>query len=333
MFAVVAAKQQGRVTCSTCCKYRLEKCGLFHLADLHKIGGLPTLLSLMSNPAPSIRWRAAEISATCMANNPPVQRWFMEGGALPPLVSMMNDANPTCQAKSLLAISALIRHFQPGLEAFRLAGGVYQLMQLLKSCAGQLEGTAAAGVAEGEQEQQRQQQVRTCRKALTLLSYVCQSHPADCEAVAGFGAAGVLLQLLQEADDGVREGALQLLVELGSHPAGWVHVRQQQPQLQQQLEELEAQQQGRGEEGREGYEEEEQLVGRLLGMVKAGEGPAGVKAGKSDHIEVDPYMDGGVGSKAVGLEAGQQQQQQQQEGAGGGVGGGALMVVPKQEMR
>jgi hypothetical protein len=43
-------------------------------ADLHKVGGLPTLLELLGSQQPSLRWRAAEVVATCVANNPPVQK-------------------------------------------------------------------------------------------------------------------------------------------------------------------------------------------------------------------------------------------------------------------
>lgn len=84
----------------------------------------------MSNPQPTLRWRAAEVAAICMANNPPVQRWFMEGGALPRLMNMMTDADMTCQTKALLALSAMTRHYNPGLEAFRVAGGLLTLLQL-----------------------------------------------------------------------------------------------------------------------------------------------------------------------------------------------------------
>lgn len=87
--------------------------------DLHTIGGLPTLLSLLASPHPSLRWRAAEIAATCMANNPPVQRWFMEGGALPPLLALLADSHPVVVTKALLALSALLRHYEPGLEVRR----------------------------------------------------------------------------------------------------------------------------------------------------------------------------------------------------------------------
>ena len=48
---------------------------LLHAAsDLHTIGGLPTLLSLLQDSHASIRWRAAEVVATCVQNNPPVQQ-------------------------------------------------------------------------------------------------------------------------------------------------------------------------------------------------------------------------------------------------------------------
>ena len=43
-------------------------------ADLHTIGGLPTLLSLLQDSHASIRWRSAEVVATCVQNNPPVQQ-------------------------------------------------------------------------------------------------------------------------------------------------------------------------------------------------------------------------------------------------------------------
>ena len=48
-------------------------------ADLHKIGGLAPLLGLLRCRHPSLRWRAAEVIATCCANNPPVQVWGKRG--------------------------------------------------------------------------------------------------------------------------------------------------------------------------------------------------------------------------------------------------------------
>lgn len=42
--------------------------------DLHKIGGLPTLLALLQSPHPGLRWRAAEVVAACTQNHPQVGR-------------------------------------------------------------------------------------------------------------------------------------------------------------------------------------------------------------------------------------------------------------------
>ena len=43
-------------------------------ADLQKIGGLPVLLSLLRSQHASLRSKAAELVATCVQNNPPVQQ-------------------------------------------------------------------------------------------------------------------------------------------------------------------------------------------------------------------------------------------------------------------
>lgn len=43
------------------------------IADLHTIGGLPTLLDVLGCPHPSLRWRAGEVVATCMQNNESAQ--------------------------------------------------------------------------------------------------------------------------------------------------------------------------------------------------------------------------------------------------------------------
>ena len=45
-------------------------------------------------PGPS---SAAEVVATCVQNNPPVQQFFLDGGALPKLLKLAGDADPTCR--------------------------------------------------------------------------------------------------------------------------------------------------------------------------------------------------------------------------------------------
>jgi hypothetical protein len=51
-----------------------------------------------------------------MANNPPVQRWFMEGAALAPLLALLADHHPVVATKAVLGLSALVRHYDPALE-------------------------------------------------------------------------------------------------------------------------------------------------------------------------------------------------------------------------
>ena len=62
-------------TCRCCLRslnLRLMLCCVF--ADLQKIGGLPVLLSLLRSQHASLRSKAAELVATCVQNNPPVQQ-------------------------------------------------------------------------------------------------------------------------------------------------------------------------------------------------------------------------------------------------------------------
>jgi hsp70-interacting protein len=351
-------------------------------ADLHNIGGLPTLLSLMSSPHPSLRWRAAEITATCMANNPPVQRWFMEGGALPPLLALLADSYVVVKTKAVLALSALVRHYEPGLEAFRLAGGLTKLLALLgcsgtdaavEAATGGAEGgqqlgssvtSSAAAAAQGEEdeEEQRAQQRRLARKVLALLHYMLLKHPADRLAAAEYGVVPQLQACLEAAaDSDMRQAALSVLAELLAEPHAWQWLQQHggKQELLQQLQSLQQLHEGLDAEDRESEAEEGELLGQCVAALQAGQPPAGVSGGAvggavkgmEDHVELDPYQDGGERAEKTvslgqpqqqqqqqevqmgGVQQQQQQQQQQQEGVGAGVGGMAIMAVPKQELR
>ncbi|KAF6257132.1 armadillo-type protein [Scenedesmus sp. NREL 46B-D3] len=282
--------------------------------DLHKIGGLPTLLSLMSSPHPSLRWRAAEITATCMANNPPVQRWFMEGGALPPLLGLLADSHVVVRTKAVLALSALVRHFGPALEAFRLAGGLTKLLALL-GCGG-VDAAVDAAEAAGEDDeaaqegrvQQRSQHRRLTRKVLALLHYMLLKHPADRVAAAEYGIVSQLQSCLDNAPDSdMRQAALSVLAELLAEPGAWQWVQQHEGQqgLVQQLQRLHQQHKDLNAEDREAEAEEGQLVGQCLSALQASQPPVGANggaaggaaAGMDDHVDVDPYQDGGDRAK------------------------------------
>lgn len=306
--------------------------------DLHKIGGLPTLLSLLSSPHPSLRWRAAEIAATCMANNPPVQRWFMEGGALPPLLALLADSHPVVVTKALLALSALVRHYEPGLEAFRLGGGLNKLLALMgcptdpaiqqAGAAGPAPAAAAATSQpqqqheDADEQQQQQRQRRLHRKVLALLQYVLAKHPADGFAAAEFGLVPQLQALLgEESDSDMRCAALAVLAQVVGDPQGWQWVRQHQagwlPCLQQ------------------------QLLQKLLGVLQSDSPPQGGAAGLRDHIELDPTQDGPDRSAPHTLElggknaaaSGHQPSQQQSQPVSAESAAWALTAVPKQELR
>lgn len=70
---------------------------LVHTADLTSIGGLETLINLLSNSHSSLRWRAAEVVATCVQNNLPVQEWVLKAGCLPKLMRLLQDPDVTCR--------------------------------------------------------------------------------------------------------------------------------------------------------------------------------------------------------------------------------------------
>jgi hsp70-interacting protein len=330
-----------------------------------------------------------------MANNPPVQRWFMEGGALPPLLGLLADPNVVVRTKAVHALSALVRHYAPGLEAFRLAGGLTKLLALLgcsgtdaavaaaaaaansaadtsaqeqhsgstADAAGDSQGAAAADedeeAAEERRLQQQSQQRRLTRKVLALLHYMLLKHPADRLAAAEYGVVSQLQSCLKGAPDSdMRQAALSVLVELLAEPHAWEWVQQhegRQAGLVQQLQRLQQQHAELDAEDREAEAEEGQLLGQCIAALQSSQPPpvggggagAAAVAGMEDHVDLDPYQDGGErAEKTVSLKQPQQQQPQQEEeadvggvqpeqqgGGGGAVGSMAIMAVPKQELR
>ncbi|GBF98487.1 hypothetical protein Rsub_11697 [Raphidocelis subcapitata] len=312
--------------------------------DLSKVGGLDTLLALMACPYPSLRWRAAEVAATCMANNPPVQRWFMDGGAAPPLMALLGDGDGTCRAKALLALSALVRHYDPGLDAFLAAGGLGKLLAMLgaedsssgsgRSGAGQQgEEQQAGGEEEEEEEEEGDEEAREeaaaaqrrlRRKALALLQYVCAKRPAEGAAAARRGALPALRAVLSEGSgygSEARVAALDALRDIAAGGAdGWALVAADAPALAPALDALAAAHAALPREDREDEADEAEAIGRLRALLAARGPPPRAGAGAAfDHIEVDEWQDGGArhGGRSVPLagaaQRGQQQQQQQQQ--------------------
>jgi hsp70-interacting protein len=137
-------------------------------------------LELLDSPHPSLRWRAAEVAATCAQNNPDVQKAFLEGGALLRLLPLLHDADSTVQTKALLAISCLVRGYPPALIQLRQQDGPQLLIRLLA-----------------------QPEPRLQRKCLQVLQYMLRVVPLDrlpaCEAglVPALRCGAALLALLR----------------------------------------------------------------------------------------------------------------------------------------
>lgn len=165
--------------------------------DLHSIGGLAPLLGYLKNSLANIRAKAAEVVTTIVQNNPQSQQLVMEANGLEPLLSnFASDPDVTVRTKALGAISSLIRHNRPGIEAFRLANGYAALRDALGS-----------------------ESVKFQRKALNLIQYLLNENASDCSVVDKLGFPRIMLHLASCEDPDVREAALRGLLELAREKA------------------------------------------------------------------------------------------------------------------
>jgi hsp70-interacting protein len=272
--------------------------------DMVKIGGLPTLLRLLRSPHASLRWRAADVLAASAANNPPVQRWLLESGVLPPLMALLelsaeSAAFPEDSAADLLrartkavhALSALVRHFDQGFSAFRELGGLAQLARL--------EG-AEGGAGECDDDATKVLRKRLLRKELELLRYALLRAPGDCAAAAALGTAeravaGAGLGAAADATDTdpeLRAAALAVLLELAQHPDAWKELK---ARLGGELVVRLASSSGGGGGEEPGARE---LAARLAPGSAA---PKAVKQPLNDHIDLDPHDRNGATHKSIPL--------------------------------
>ncbi|GAX85320.1 hypothetical protein CEUSTIGMA_g12737.t1 [Chlamydomonas eustigma] len=249
---------------------------LDHARDLHKIGGLPPLLSLLSCAHPSLRWRSAEVVATCCANNPPVQLWFGEGGVLPPLLKLALDEDATCRSKALLALSAFVRHSAPSMKAFRAAGGLATVTHMCMDVDSRVQ-----------------------RKAMTLLQYIISRDRSSASTEAtSLGVIPMAVAVLnnvtlpgeasvsEELQDGVvdndgngdgvgsdqRQAALLLLVELSKHAQTWKEVKEVSG-IQKVLQRIIRRHSTLSVEDQEAEQEEKDLADLLLQALEGNEPP------------------------------------------------------------
>lgn len=164
--------------------------------DLSTIGGLSTLCSLLQSPHPSLQWRAAEVAATCVQNNPAVQEAFMNGGIMPALWSLLDSNVVLSKIKALLAVSCMIRGYPPALSWFMQQNG----------------GQKVLIIAEQSEDPRLQ------RKCLQILDYILSFLPSE-RAVMYSAGEGLLIHLLSNvfipSDDGdVRIAALNVAAQM-----------------------------------------------------------------------------------------------------------------------
>ncbi|KAL4585772.1 hypothetical protein LXL04_010398 [Taraxacum kok-saghyz] len=100
--------------------------------DLHKLGGLDSVIQKLNNPNPEIRLSCAWIIGKASQNNPIVQNQVIELGALPKLITMVKSSSIQEEAiKALYAVSAVIRNNQNGLKIFYSQNGDLILQAIL----------------------------------------------------------------------------------------------------------------------------------------------------------------------------------------------------------
>ncbi|XP_008328013.1 hsp70-binding protein 1 [Cynoglossus semilaevis] len=99
--------------------------------DLMTLGGLELCVSrYLSHVQSGLRWRAAELIASCAQNMPQVQVYLLDLGTLPKLLHLTDtDPNPTVKVKALYAVSCLVRELEKGLKAFLSHDGFSVLMR------------------------------------------------------------------------------------------------------------------------------------------------------------------------------------------------------------
>ncbi|GAB4833845.1 hypothetical protein Ancab_032092 [Ancistrocladus abbreviatus] len=163
--------------------------------DLHSIGGLVPLLGYLKNSHANIRAKAADVVTTIVQNNPRSQQLVMEANGLESLLNnFTSDPDIDVRTKALGAISSLIRHNKPGIAAFRLANGYAALRDALSS-----------------------ESVKFQRKALNLIHYLLHEIHSDFLVVNDLGFPRIMMHLASSEDAGVREAALQGLLELAHY--------------------------------------------------------------------------------------------------------------------
>uniref|UniRef100_A0A8C5GWB5 Hsp70-binding protein 1 n=1 Tax=Gouania willdenowi TaxID=441366 RepID=A0A8C5GWB5_GOUWI len=163
--------------------------------DLMTLGGLDLCVSrYLRHAQGELRWRAAELIASCAQNMPQVQIYLLGLEALPLLLQLTDsDPHPTVRVKALFAASCLVREQEAGLKAFLTNDGFSVLMRGMQS---------------------QNEKLKT--KSAFLLLNLLNSHPELKDTVVSMGMVQQLVSILGTTHSPFHEhvlGALCCLVE------------------------------------------------------------------------------------------------------------------------
>lgn len=163
--------------------------------DLMVLGGLQLCVShCVGHVQSGVRWRAAQLLATCAQNMPQVQLHLLAIDALPKLLWLTDsDPHPTVRVKALYGVSCLVREQEAGLRAFVSQDGFSVLMRGMQS---------------------EDERLRT--KSAFLLLNLLSAHPEQKGTVLSMGMAEQLVSVLRSPHSSFHEhvlGALCCLVE------------------------------------------------------------------------------------------------------------------------
>ncbi|XP_066531452.1 hsp70-binding protein 1 [Hoplias malabaricus] len=158
--------------------------------DLMKLGGLEVCVSrFLCHSESGVRWRAAQLIASCAQNMPEVQHYLLQKGALHTLLQLTDsDPHPTVRVKALYAISCLVREQEEGLQEFLSKDGFSVLMRGMQS---------------------DNEKLRT--KSAFLLLNLLTSHPEHKDTVLCMGMVQQLVAVLRSPHSSVHEHVLGVL--------------------------------------------------------------------------------------------------------------------------
>ena len=170
--------------------------------DLSTIGGLSTLVGVIQGGCSSLQWRAAEIIGTCAQNNPQVQLSFLQGGAMAPLMELLDSEDELCRLKGLFAISCMIRGCSQAHDWFTERHGMTKMIGMIDD---------------------NVNNARIVRKCLQIMDYAYKNSKKDQDELLQHAEhlVSVLTRIVNEEDDqDVRVMALELCKSMGKTVVG-----------------------------------------------------------------------------------------------------------------